>query len=113
MAPTPINPDKLQHHLQTAKYDQSIIEYLTNGFKYGFSLENTSNSVSYLPTNSKSVNANKQIVHNKIQQEIQQNRIAGPFDIPPFPDFHISPLTIRDKKEKGKTNRKILETRKI
>ena len=37
----------------------------------------------------------------KLQKEIQLGRIAGPFDKPPFPIFHISPLALREKKTPG------------
>ncbi|RUM44978.1 MAG: hypothetical protein DSY80_03845 [Desulfocapsa sp.] len=102
MAPTPIKVKKLHKHLQEANYDHNITKYLIDGFRYGFSLQNTSKPITHPPTYSKTIESNKHIIRQKLDQEIKQNRIAGPFDKPPFSQFHISPLNIREKKDKGK-----------
>lgn len=45
---------------------------------------------------------NSDIVAAKLQEEISQGRVAGPFDDPPFsPHFHISPLANIPKKTPG------------
>ena len=41
------------------------------------------------------------IAHKKLLKEIDMGRIAGPFPKPPFDPFHISPLNLREKKQKG------------
>ena len=37
----------------------------------------------------------------KLQKEVAAGRMAGPFDIPPFDNFHTSPLAVVEKKKKG------------
>lgn len=44
------------------------------------------------------MDAFEDFVREKINNEIKENRIAGPFEKPPFSDFRISPLGILHKK---------------
>ena len=49
------------------------------------------------PNNSKVAHQNQEAVDHKIAKELKLNHIAGPFNEPPFPDFQISPLSLREK----------------
>ena len=37
----------------------------------------------------------------KLSKEIKAGRLAGPFDLKPFPCFHVSPIALRPKKSPG------------
>ena len=37
----------------------------------------------------------------KIEQEVAAGRMAGPFDHPPTSPFHVSPISLRPKKNGG------------
>ena len=52
--------------------------------------------------NSKTALLQPQIVRLKLQQELLQNRIAGPFSSPPFSNFNSPPLSLNQKHEKIK-----------
>ena len=50
-------------------------------------------SESRLPVNSKnliSAHQHSHVLQDKIDKEVEQSRIAGPFKIHPMPNFHIS-----------------------
>ena len=49
----------------------------------------------------KSANDNPSILKEKIVKEIKAGRVAGPFDISPFPNLQISPLGLVPKKKVG------------
>lgn len=53
----------------------------------------------FIVSNAKSVDLRKDIVKSKINAEIAEGRIEGPFSSPPFTDFRLSPLAIVPKKE--------------
>lgn len=38
-------------------------------------------------------------VDKKLEKEIELVRIIGPFKVPPFKHFHLSPISIFEKKE--------------
>ena len=40
-------------------------------------------------------------VTQKINKELEAKHIAGPFDTPPLPQFHVSPLSLRPKPDKS------------
>lgn len=52
-----------------------------------------------LVSNLKSVLQFPHIVKVKLDKEIKEGRIAGPFNYPPFKNFRVSPLGIISKKE--------------
>ena len=56
---------------------------------------------SYL-TNHPSANKNPLIVYEMISKEKKLNRVAGPFDTPPFDNLIYSPLALMEIKESGK-----------
>ena len=52
--------------------------------------------------NSQSALSQPESVTSKLQNELSQGRIAGPFNNPPLPNFKSSPLALREKQEQGK-----------
>ena len=99
---TPIKPDRLQYHLHAVNYNPTLTQYLVDGFTYGFSLENNSSVTNKLAKNNIILNLHPEVARQKISEEVRMGRMAGPFEQPPFEQFHISPLSLREKKSKGK-----------
>ena len=77
-------------------------DYILDGFRYGFPLGFEGPDCATYGQNRATITDNLDIAHEKISQEIALNRIAGPFDSPPFVNFKISPLALRPKKEPHK-----------
>lgn len=48
-----------------------------------------------------SANQNPDIVRQKLEKELSEDRIAGPFHTPPFKNFRVSPIGLVEKKTKG------------
>ncbi|XP_069108938.1 uncharacterized protein [Argopecten irradians] len=95
--PTPVNYAVLCKYLQG--YDSSKIEFLENGFKFGFKLQYKGTRAFRDSKNLKSALDNANILNEKMTKEISAGRIAGPFANPPFSDLQISPLGLVPKKE--------------
>lgn len=72
---------------------------LYKGFSHGFRLPSYSGYGCVIVENLPSVEVHSDIIKEKIQKEIQEGKIAGPFTSPPFQNFRISPLGIIPKKE--------------
>ena len=95
---TPVLPDQLSFHLDG--YDELLRLELVEGFKFGFDIgfRGTPNSDTNVK-NLKSSFENTDIVAKKIQRELFENRLAGPFKEPPFEEFQINPIGVVPKKE--------------
>ena len=100
--PTPIKLDRLAFHLAAAGYDTAISQYLVQGFTEGFPIGHNSQAADITAANSKGAHHCPDIVQEKLTEELNKNRIAGPFNSPPFHPFQTSPLNIREKKTPGK-----------
>ena len=75
-----------------------LIEGFTNGFKLGYS----GNRISRESPNLKSINDNPKAAFDKINKEVNLNRIAGPFISKPLPNLIVSPIGLVPKAEPGK-----------
>lgn len=99
--PTPVCFPKLKPYL--VRYSQPEVQYLEAGFTHGFRL----GALGTDPLSSQSVckpcmEASLHLVmSDKIQKEIVQGRVAGPFVTLPFTNFHCSPVRPEPKKVKG------------
>lgn len=100
--PTPINVDELEYLLTVTNYPSHLTLYLLHGFRYGFSTNYQGDQSPLFSTNSHSALLNPEQVDLKLQNELQQGRIAGPFSSPPLPNFKSSPLALREKSTPGK-----------
>ena len=100
--PTPVHAARLLQLLQESRYDPSLTKDIWHGFTYGFSICFQGDlSDRPVPCNHPSLLANLPIATEMIAHELSLGRIAGPFTLPPFPDFVISPLGLIPKKEQG------------
>lgn len=77
-------------------------DYIINGFNEGFSLDFAGSQSSLLSTNSLSVTQNPSTTLQKINYEVGLGRICGPFPSPPFENFKVFPLALREKSVPGK-----------
>ena len=71
--------------------------YISQGFSTGFKVGHQGISNSVVSRNSSSVLDNPSAALEKISQEVELGRIAGPFESPPFENLVISPLALRQK----------------
>ena len=97
LLPTPVDPVKLAQWLQ---YHPSAEQVVSN-FTKGCSIKALVSSPPPLPRNHKSALRNPGLVSEKIQKELAAGRLAGPFLVPPFPKFIVSPLGLVPKKDGG------------
>ena len=93
-----MNPRRLAELLEGYKAK----DYIVQGISKGFILHFEGEQMPLTSSNSTSVLQNHHIVKEKIQHELAQGRIAGPFSQPPFPNFKCSPLALREKSTPGK-----------
>ena len=98
--PTPIDLIALTENLEG--YDPTLTHFLVSGFTHGFEIGDDTPTTDCSPVNSKTVEQAPEVIHDKLNKEIHAGRIAGPFNKPPYQPFHISPLSLRPKKQSGK-----------
>lgn len=96
---TPINVKNFQKYLNN--YSQSKTNYLIQGFTHGFRIPYTGERRFTPSTNHPSVLLNKMIVDEKINSELDNKRILGPFVQPPYNNLICSPLGLVPKKDTG------------
>ena len=94
--PTPVKPDRLEHYLKG--YNKELTDYLLQGFTRGFTIhaENFTKPV-ISAKNATIALKHPCAVSSKLQKELKECHIAGPYDLPPLPQFHVSPLSLRPK----------------
>ena len=98
--PTSINSQVLSHYL--AEYNPADTSILIQGFSMGFSLHYNGPQVMRISDNHQSALQASTLVNEKMYHEIHLGHIAGPFDEPPFFNFHSSPLGLVPKHDPGK-----------
>ena len=81
--------------------DKIVATALANGFKNGSPLCYEGPIQSYVSKNLKSALEHKEIVHQKINNEISNGRVEGPFKYPHFKHFRVSPIGLVPKKDPG------------
>ena len=97
--PTPIKINKLKLILQG--YDVEKLNFLISGFRHGFYLGYQGPRKSCFVKNSDSTKDNWEVVNTKLKKEMKMGRIAGPFNMPPFEKFRVSPLAVIPKSTSG------------
>ena len=75
---------------------------MVEGFKEGFDINCSLESLSQTAKNHESIVENSDIVQELLNIEIESGRIKGPFTEPPFPEYHVSPIKLVPKKTPGK-----------
>ena len=97
--PTPVKPVQLAFYLRG--YNNSISDYLIQGFVHGFSVRYLGSLIAMRSQNLKSAKDNPTSVTEKLSKELTAGRIVGPLDVPPFDPFRASPLGIIPKTSPG------------
>ena len=95
---THINVELLSNYLEGYK----DADYIVSGFREGFKLQFDGPELSLNSSNSMSALDRPEVVKEKNISEIKLQRLAGPFHSPPFQNFKISPLDLREKQSSGK-----------
>ena len=99
LASTPINLVALEREL--AFYDSVDRDCILDGFRNGFSLQYSGPYVATDTKNLKSAYELPNIVQEKIDKEVIEGRVAGPFPERPFDNLRISPIGLVPKKTSG------------
>ena len=93
---TPINISRfetlLEHHP-----DRKAVNFITHGLKNGFSVGCKITILPARPNNLQSANNHAALVTQAFQKELDRAHIAGPFEKPPIPNLHCSPIGARLK----------------
>lgn len=97
---TPINVTLLKHLLIDYP-DKSAAIFLARGFEFGFKLHYKGPRVAMECNNLKSVRQNEQLARQKLKQEVEQGRMAGPFLFKPVSNLRCSPIGLVPKKTGG------------
>lgn len=92
---TPIKADRLDYWLKG--YDGEKRKFLGEDFKVGFRIPFAGQRSCRLSGNVTSVSKNLDILKHKIQIEIDNRRVAGPFKVIPFQNFQSSLLGLVSK----------------
>ena len=93
--PTRLKINKLKLILQG--YDVEKLNFLISGFRHGFYLGYQGPRESCVVKNSDSTKDNWEVVNTKLKKEMKMGRMAGPFNMPPFEKFRVSPLAVIPK----------------
>ena len=97
--PTPVKASELCDLLQD--FDSDEREFLVNGFMVGFKVPFEGTVAVTEARNLVSAHQYPSIVTKKLDKEVQEGRIAGPFAQKPFPNLVISPIGLVPKKAQG------------
>ena len=95
---TPINVPLLKKLLHGFPKADTVVDGFTRGFRFHF----CGHECPVTSRNSLLANTHSTAVDEKLQRELDLERIAGPFEEVPFDNFKCSPLSLREKSEPGK-----------
>ena len=87
--PTPVIVDQLSFFL--SGHTPSITEHLVSGFALGFSIHHEGQWISSHSQNLMFALHNPEVVDLKIEKELLAGHLSGPFEMPPFSPFRVSP----------------------
>ena len=79
-------------------YQQDKINYLIEGFEFGFSLHFEGARESFQAINILSCFDDPDVVDKKLAKELAAHWLTGPYADPPFSIFRVSPLGVVPKK---------------
>ena len=79
--------------------NRTLADYLVNGFKYGFDIGYCGSISPGMHGNLKSARYHPREVTAAINKEVERGHTVGPFSVPPFSNFHTSPLGAVPKKD--------------
>ncbi len=97
--PTPIDWQLLDASLEG--YDSDLRTFLVDGFRYGFRIKFDGASDCRAVKNSVIAQNNPVVLDQFVQKEMSLNRLYGPYNTLPFVQCHVSPVSLREKSDKG------------
>ena len=101
---TPVKVDVLEKLLLEAEYDSKEIEFVVNGFKYGFPLGYEGNENRKTEAHNLKLRCgSKAELWNKVMKEVKLGRYAGPFESVPYDHYIQSLIGLVPKHEPGET----------
>lgn len=92
---------KLHYHLVKSNYPNDLKNKLVNGFTSGFYLGHSGVVTNLKVPSSNFTHEEEIILQSKIDTEVSLGRVVGPFKHPPFHNFKISPISLREKSNPG------------
>ena len=95
---TPVNVDQFVAAMEEADYQPDKIQFLKQGFTYGFDIGYARPIVRQ--SNSQIIplkHGSKVQLWNKLMKEVKLKRVAGPFDKIPFNNYIQSPISLVPK----------------
>lgn len=98
---TPISVYRLQFHLEHSNFPANLSIKLIKGFSTGFYLGHSGPVGDNVITETHMSPIQEEILREKIDKEVFLGRIVGPFKLPPFDNFRISPISLRQKSTPG------------
>ena len=98
--PSPIRVHVMEEWLRSYPRQEDA-KYLLKGFKYGFRIPAVEERKAFMAQNLRSVLGMECIVQQKIDKEVREGRVLGPFSKPPMENLRVSPLGIVPKKAPG------------
>ena len=106
----PIKVDVLDMQL-AAHPDRSKVKFVTDGLPTGFCTGFHADKINLksAETNCSSVIAHPNVIDKYLADEIDARRVAGPFEVPPFLNLHVSRFGVIPKKNKSDAWRLILD----
>ena len=101
----PVDAMKLEQLLKEANYPEEETQFLVEGFSQGFDIgyegpknrQSKANNIPFTPGVGDKVE-----MWNKIMKEVEEGRVAGPYESIPYPNFIQSPIGLVPKSG-GKT----------
>lgn len=94
--PTPVNVNSLEKVLD-GHPDRTLVNQLCHNLRHGACIGYTGPRVPRFCKNLPTALAQPDIVTSNLAKEVALGRIAGPYDSPPFPNFHVSPIGLVPK----------------
>lgn len=96
LVPTPVRANRLGEVL--VGYSEGVVDHLVQGFSEGFHLGYVGSGALGSSKNLKSASDHPQAIQDYIEKELKADRLAGPFEHPPFQNFTVSPIGVVPKK---------------
>ena len=98
---TPVNVSLLHTLLQTHP-DKQFVNFLCQGLSFGFRVGYKGKRFPRQAKNLPSAFQQPQAIEKNLLDEVTLGRVAGPFEVSPFPNFQIHPLGLVPKKDSNK-----------
>lgn len=97
---SPINIEKVSHYLNNYT-NRDEANFLLHGLTLGFKLQYSGPRRPLFSKNLLSASENWEALQEKLDKEVQEGRMVGPFKDPPLRNLHVSPIGVIPKADGG------------